>query len=101
MQLCYKVPAEAWRQLRDARWEKLQKADFSWCLGRGGCFFGFPVGCPPSTWSVYHLQEPPAQVFQRRLPGRRGGRYPPRCIGTVQPAPGHMPSKGRPKVLMT
>ncbi|CAE6945767.1 unnamed protein product [Symbiodinium natans] len=32
MQLCYKVPAEAWRQLRDARWEKLQKADFSWCF---------------------------------------------------------------------
>ena len=32
---CYKVPAEAWRQLRDARWEKLKKANFFRCLGRG------------------------------------------------------------------
>ena len=39
MNFCFKVPAEAWRQLRDARWEKLQKADFFRCLGRGGDVF--------------------------------------------------------------
>ena len=99
MHSCWKVPAEAWRQLRDARWEKLQKADFYQCLGKGWMFFRLPcflyverwrrVGCPPSTWGVYHLQEPPAQVFRRRLPGRRGGRYPPRRVGAVQRPSGH------------
>ena len=42
MNFCFKVPAEAWRQLRDARWEKLQKADFFRCLGRAGMFFRLP-----------------------------------------------------------
>ena len=44
MRNCYNVPAEAWRQLRDTRWEKLKRAYFPQCLGRGGgCFFGFPA----------------------------------------------------------
>ena len=45
MRDCWTVPAEAWRQLRDARWEKLRKADLYACLGRGEMFFGFPAFC--------------------------------------------------------
>ncbi|CAE7261595.1 unnamed protein product [Symbiodinium natans] len=32
MPFCSQVPAEAWRQLEAARWEKLRAADFSWCF---------------------------------------------------------------------
>ena len=110
MRYCYKVPAEAWRPLRDARWEKLRKADFWSCLRRGGDVFGFPAffmwrggaasAVPPPHWGPSHLEEPPAQVFRGRLPGCGGGRRPPRRVGAVQRAPGHSPSKGRSKVLM-
>ena len=54
-----------------------------------------PRRLSPSTWGPYHLEEPPAQVFQRVLPGRGGGPRPPRRVGAVQRAPGHAPSKGR------
>ena len=58
MRICYKVPAEAWRQLRDARWEKLKKANFYQCLGRGGGCFGLPCflddGVIPRRLSPFH-----------------------------------------------
>ena len=72
----------------------------------GGDVVGFPAFCMRrgGAAGLYHLEEPPPQVFRRRLPGRRGGRRPPLRVGTVQPAPGHTwthASKGRSKVLMT
>ena len=76
---CYEVPAEAWWQLRDARWEKLQRANFFACLGRGGggCFFGFPAffvrrggaasAVPPPHGAFPACKNCPAQVFRRTL----------------------------------
>ena len=78
MSWCKKVPAEAWRQLRDARWEKLQRAYFGACLGRGVDVFSASllslcVEVAPRRLSPLHIgafttcKNRPAQVFRRPL----------------------------------
>ena len=110
MRDCWTVPAEAWRQLRDARWEKLQRANFYACLGRRGDVFGFPAFCMRrggAVWAVpLHNGASPAwknrrpRCFSRSSQGAEGAGALLSALARCSQLQ-DTPSKGRSKVLTT